>query len=275
MPSTASSPTRPPRSPPRAAPPACARWPSTPTRVHQARLTCGGQAEILLQPLSALPARWWDLLSDGADAALLTRLDASRDEAVSRVVETATDTTDAVAPHAGADFFSDAAAQARALLRRHRAGREVVPGGDGVVLIESCPAVVHLVIVGAGELAELLLAQARLLGWNATATEDPERARALLAARPAAACLIVLSHEPEVDVPVLHTALASGVPYVGALGSRHTQERRAAALLDTGLAKERLSDIHGPIGLDLGARTPAETALAICAEVLAALAGKP
>ncbi|POX50122.1 xanthine dehydrogenase [Streptomyces sp. Ru71] len=226
--------------------------------VRQARLTCGGQAEILLQPLSAVPARWWELLAEGADAALLTRLDATRTDAVSTVADASSE--------------DPAAAQAHALLHRHRAGRELLPAGDGAVLIETCPAVPHLVIVGAGELADLLQAQARLLDWHATATEDLPRARELLAARPAAACLIVLSHDPGVDVPVLHDALTIGVPYVGALGSRHTQERRTSALLAAGLDGERLRDIHGPIGLDLGARTPAETALAICAEVLGVLA---
>jgi xanthine dehydrogenase accessory factor len=233
--------------------------------VRRARLTCGGQAEILLQPLSAVPARWWELLAEGADAALLTRLDAPRTGAVSTVLDAG----------AGTGPSDAAAEQARALMARHRAGRETLPAGDGVVLIETCPAVPHLVIVGAGELAELLQAQARLLEWRATATEDLARARELIASGPAAACVVVLSHEPDVDAPVLHTALTGGVPYVGALGSRHTQERRTAALLAAGLDEELLRAVHGPIGLDLGARTPAETALAICAEVLTALAGKP
>ena len=141
------------------------------------------------------------------------------------------------------------------------------------MLIETCPAVPHLVIVGGGELAELLVAQARVLGWQATVTDSAPDARTLLTTRPAA-CLIVLSHEPDVDVPVLHTALTAGVGYVGALGSRRTQARRAEALTAAGLDATHLARVHGPIGLDLGARTPAETALAVCAEVLVALGGR-
>lgn len=59
-----------------------------------------------------------------------------------------------------------------------------------------------------------------------------------------------------------------------ALGSRHTQARRAADLAEAGLDETHLGRIHGPIGLDLGARTPAETALSVCAEVLATLDGR-
>ncbi|MEU6143935.1 XdhC family protein [Streptomyces sp. NPDC047081] len=232
--------------------------------VRDAGLTCGGQAEILLQPLPAVPARWWELLAAGADAALITWLDERRTHAVSTVV-TPGGSTD------GPDVPPQAAAQARELLGRRRAGREVHATDAGLVLIETCPAIPHLVIVGGGELAELLVAQAGLLRWQATVTATAEDAGKLLAERPAAACLVMLSHEPDVDVPALHAALSSGIPYVGALGSRHTQERRAAGLAEAGLGEEHVGRIHGPIGLDIGARTPEETAMAICAEVLTAL----
>ncbi|WP_405670565.1 XdhC family protein [Streptomyces sp. NBC_01530] len=62
---------------------------------------------------------------------------------------------------------------------------------------------------------------------------------------------IMLSHEPDVDIPTLHAALTSGIPYVGALGSRRTQERRAAGLVEAGLDEAHLGRIHGPIGLDI------------------------
>ncbi|MGW1759044.1 XdhC family protein [Streptomyces mirabilis] len=238
--------------------------------VKEARLTCGGQAEILLQPLHTVPARWWDLLSEGADAALITRIDEERTQAVSDVVTPGLRGDD---PTAVVQAVVQAAEQARQLLARHRAGRETRRAAAGLVLIEACPAVPHLVIVGGGELAELLTTQAQVLGWQATVAYAAGDARRLLADRPAAACLIVLSHEPGVDIPTLHTALTAGIPYVGALGSRRTQARRAEALTEAGLTEGQLRRIHGPIGLDIGARTPAETALAICAEVLAALGG--
>ncbi|WP_330461548.1 XdhC family protein [Streptomyces sp. NBC_00820] len=251
--------------------------------VKRAGLTCGGQAEVLLQPLSALPADWWDLLASGADAALITRLDRSRTRAVSGVAtpqgRDGGDTGEAGgAGEAGSASevggAGEADERARDLLARRRAGRDTRRTDDGLVLIETFPALPHLVIVGGGELAELLVAQARLLGWKATVTSVAEDAVRLLAERPAAACLVVLSHEPDVDIPVLSTALTTGIPYVGALGSRRTQARRAADLVGAGLDETHLRRVHGPIGLDLGARTPAETAMAVCAEVLAALDGR-
>jgi len=231
-------------------------------QVEEAGLTCGGQAEILLQDLGTVPPHWWDLLAEGADAALVTRLDPGRTEAVSSVVP----------PEAGqGDPPTAPAARARELLARHRAGRETVLTDAGPVLVESFPAVAHLLVVGGGELAGLLVAQARLLGWRSTVTQTVQDVRDAIAAGPTAVCLIVLSHEPNLDVPALRDALTAGVPYVGALGSRHTQDRRIAALMERGLDETLLRRIHGPIGLAIGARTPAETALAICAEVLAEL----
>ncbi|MFF1642001.1 XdhC family protein [Streptomyces sp. NPDC058246] len=236
--------------------------------VKQAGLTCGGQAELLLQPLDTIPARWWALLGEGADAALVTRLDEGRTHAVSIVA------TPEQQDGVGAEGPGQAVERARELLGRRRAGRDTRFTDDGLVLIESFPAVPHLVIAGGGELAELLVAQAHLLGSQATVAPAAQDAVKLLADRPAAACLIVLSHEPDVDIPALHTALTTGIAYVGALGSRRTQARRAQALAESGLDEAHIGRIHGPIGLDLGARTPAETALAVCAEVLAALDGR-
>ncbi|MCX4816238.1 XdhC family protein [Streptomyces sp. NBC_01239] len=233
--------------------------------VERAGLTCGGQAEILLQPLDAVPAHWWNLLAEGADAALITRLDETQTQAISTVV-TPGDTV--------AEGPVQAVEQARELLVRRRAGRDARFTDAGLVVIESFPAVPHLVISGGGELAELLVAQAHLLGWHASVTATAEVAVGLLAERPAAACPIVLSHERDVDIPVLHAALTTGIAYVGALGSRRTQTRRAEALAWGGLDEEQIARVHRPIGLDLGARTPAEIALAVCAEVLAAFDGR-
>ncbi|MFD3924779.1 XdhC family protein [Streptomyces sp. NPDC058614] len=242
--------------------------------VKQAGLTCGGQAEILLQPLDTIPARWWALLGEGADAALITRLDEGRTRAVSTVVTPEQQEQQEQQECDGLEGPVQAVERARDLLVRRRAGRDARSTDDGLLLIESFPAVPHLVIAGGGELAELLVAQAHLLGWQASVVPAAQDVVKLIADRPAAACLIVLSHEPDVDIPALHTALTTGVAYVGALGSRRTQARRAQALAEAGLDEAHIGRIHGPIGLDLGARTPAETALAVCAEVLAALDGR-
>ena len=78
----------------------------------------------------------------------------------------------------------------------------------------------------------------------------------------------VLTHDPKFDVPVLEVALRNDVGYVGAMGSRRTHDDRMARLREAGLTEEELSRLSSPIGLDLGARTPEETAVSIAAEVI-------
>lgn len=224
-----------------------------------ARLTCGGQAEVLLQPLAAIPAAWWELLGDGVGVALVTRLNEAADQATSEVVR-ATD-----APG------DDAGRRAGELLATRRAGRDALYAQSGLVLVEAFPSAPYVVIGGGGELAEIIERQSLLLGWEAVLVTGPEEAGKVLEARRDAACLVMLSHEESFDVPTLRVALTLEVPYVGALGSRKTTARRREGLLAAGVTEAQLARVHGPIGLDLGARTPAETALAICAEILGVL----
>jgi xanthine dehydrogenase accessory factor len=79
----------------------------------------------------------------------------------------------------------------------------------------------------------------------------------------------VLTHDPKFDVPVLQVALRSPAAYIGVMGSRRTHADRVRRLLDRGVTEPDLSRIAAPIGLDLGARTPAEMAVAIAAELIA------
>uniref|UniRef100_A0AAU2JVU5 XdhC family protein n=1 Tax=Streptomyces sp. NBC_00049 TaxID=2903617 RepID=A0AAU2JVU5_9ACTN len=227
-----------------------------------ARLTCGGQAEILLQSLDSVPAEWWELLGQGAGVALVTRLNERADHVVSEVVR-AVDK-----PH------SDAERRAGELLDTRRPGRDALYGESGLVLIEAYPSAPHLVIGGGGELADIIARQAALLDWGAQIVETAADAEKVLTDHRDSACLVLLSHEPDFDVPTLRKALALEVPYVGALGSRRTTARRREGLVAAGVGEARLALVHGPIGLDLGARTPAETALAICAEILGVLGGR-
>ncbi|AZM91179.1 MULTISPECIES: XdhC family protein [Streptomyces] len=228
----------------------------------EAKLTCGGRAEVLLQPLSAIPAEWWELLGTGAGVALVTRLSEGADGAVSEVVR------------AGDEPADDAGRRAGELLGTRRPGRDALYGGSGLVLVEAYPSAPYVVVGGTGELAEVIGAQAALLGWESVVVENAADAQKALTAHRDAACLVLLSHDPDFDVPVLRNALALGVPYVGALGSRRTTARRREGLLAAGVGEDGLARVHGPIGLDLGARTPAETALAICAEILGVLGGR-
>ncbi len=86
--------------------------------------------------------------------------------------------------------------------------------------------------------------------------------------------VLVFTHDAKFDEPALIGALGTDAGYIGALGSRRTQERREERLRDAGLDQASIDRIHAPCGLDLGARTPAETAVSILAEVIAARAGR-
>jgi xanthine dehydrogenase accessory factor len=85
--------------------------------------------------------------------------------------------------------------------------------------------------------------------------------------------ITVLTHDPKFDVPVLKQALDTPAGYIGAMGSRRTHDNRTARLKEEGVTDEQLARISSPIGLDIGARTPEETAVAIAAEIVALRTG--
>jgi xanthine dehydrogenase accessory factor len=89
-----------------------------------------------------------------------------------------------------------------------------------------------------------------------------------------ATAIVVLTHDDKFDVPMLVGALTTDAFYVGALGSRRNQERRRERLLEAGVDESALERISGPAGLDVGAHSPAETALSILAEIMAVRAGR-
>jgi xanthine dehydrogenase accessory factor len=151
----------------------------------------------------------------------------------------------------------------------------------------------RLIVFGAVDLAEALCKAANELGW-VTIVADPRRrfatreripsADELLVEWPdqvlarvkpdASTAVVVLTHEDRFDIPALVGALRSKAFYVGALGARRNQERREAHLLEEGLSEDEIDRIAGPTGLDVGAETPAETAVSILAEMLAVRAGR-
>ncbi len=81
--------------------------------------------------------------------------------------------------------------------------------------------------------------------------------------------ITVLTHDPKFDVPLLEVALRLDLGYVGAMGSRRTHDDRLARLREVGVTEDQLAKLASPIGLDLGARTPEETAVSIAAEMIA------
>jgi xanthine dehydrogenase accessory factor len=85
--------------------------------------------------------------------------------------------------------------------------------------------------------------------------------------------IVTLTHDPKLDDPALQTALKSDAFYVGALGSKRTHAKRVERLKDAGLSDAQCARIHGPVGLDIGALSPAEIAVSILAQITAVLRG--
>jgi len=230
----------------------------------RAGLACGGRARLLFQPVVDLPPAWWEAIERPQGAALVTPLgDAPGPSAAV--------TPDGAVHPAGGDLPGEVLDVARRRLAKNRGTREIVTAAGAEYLVETAAAPPHLLVVGGGELGAALVRQAELLGWEGETVPSAADAIARYAAN---TCLVVLSHDPAIDTPALSAALAAGLPYVGALGARHTQRSRAERLRAEGVPDERIAAIRGPVGLDLGARSPAETALAVCAEILSVLSGR-
>ena len=176
-----------------------------------------------------------------------------------------------------------------------RAGRShTISRGETTIFADVVAPPPRLFVYGAVDTAEALCRAANLLGWTTIvadararfATRDripsadelivawPEEA--LEQARPdIGTAVVVLTHDDKFDLPALTATLATDAFYVGALGSRRNQERRRERLLEAGVAEDDLDRIAGPCGLDVGAESPAETALSILAEILAVRVGRP
>ncbi len=151
----------------------------------------------------------------------------------------------------------------------------------------------RLLVYGAVDTAEALCAAAKALGWHTIAADarakfaTPERipsADELIVGWPEetlarvqpdhGTAVVVLTHDDRFDIPLLTGVVETDAFYIGALGSRRNQERRRDLLLEAGVDESALERITGPAGLDVGAHTPAETAVSILAEIMAVRAGR-
>lgn len=160
---------------------------------------------------------------------------------------------------------------------------------SGKVFVHPFNPPLRLAIVGAVHIAQRLTRLALDLGYAVTII-DPRRGFLTEARFPgvtrvhdwpddalrnfeldARSAVVTLSHDAKIDEPALDVALRSPCFYIGALGSRRTQQKRRDRLAEAGMTDEALARIHGPVGLDLGARSPAEIALSIAAELTATL----
>lgn len=234
-----------------------------------AGLACGGEAKLLGHPLTAeLAEALGSALAGGQPAALASTVDGVR-----QLVLTGLDLGTRHGTLGSSDADSAAADAAKRLLRRGATSTERITEGDLDVLLDLWVPVPTVLVVGSGAIGEALLAQAELLGWAGERVSELAAARAALADFTDADVLVLLDHAPAFD-ELLIDGIRAGRGFLGALGSRHTQSARRERLLAAGLSAEELGRLHGPVGLDLGARTPAETAVSIVAEVIAARSGR-
>jgi xanthine dehydrogenase accessory factor len=263
-------------------------------------LACGGTIDVLVEP--AVPAAAVDAArasvgAGGHGSAVVTLLPADSPPGSfgphqpgdgARPEPELVVTADGRLQGTLGDAQRDAALVAAATAALRRGLSETIELGGRSLFIETYPVRPRLVVVGGVEVARILVRLAHELGFE-TVVVDGRPAFATLARFPDVDRLIVgwpdevaeqiglgpndavavLSHDVKFDEPAIIEALRRGCRYVGAVGSRKTQADRRARLLEAGVSPDRLAELHGPVGLDLGGRAPAETALAILAEIVA------
>lgn len=263
-------------------------------------LTCGGIIDVYVEPVDreSYPqlGEVAAAIRAGDPVAVVTCVDGPRERLGRRLVVW----TDRVAGGLGAARLDAAAADdARGMLAAGHSGtlRYGVHGerrGDALTLFVACHAArPRMIVFGAIDFASALTRLGGFLGFRvtvcdarpvfATARRFPDadevvvdwphrylRAQAEAGAVDGRTVLCVLTHDPKFDGPLLEVALRLPVAYVGAMGSRRTHADRLERLRRAGLTEAELARLSSPVGLDLGARTPEETAVSIAAEIVAA-----
>ena len=256
-------------------------------------LTCGGSVTVFVQ---AVDAQWIPQLGE-----VLTTVDAQAPVAFATVIAGGTvGARLAVWPERLAGTLGneglDAAVtdDARGMLeqgatgQRHYGERGERRRDEVTVFVEAFQPPPRMLVFGAIDFAAAVARVGKFLGYRvtvcdaravfATARRFPDADEVVvewphryLARTPvdSRTVICVLTHDPKFDVPLLEVALRTPAGYVGAMGSRRTHDDRLARLRETGLSEAELGRLHSPIGLDLGARTPEETAVAIAAEIVA------
>jgi len=224
------------------------------------------------------------------DLALLSRLNEARAgrEAIALVTDLATGSARLVTPDAAA--HDPMAAELAEAFRTGKSGAVETPAGKAFINVHVPP--VKLVIIGAVHISQALAEIARIAGLDGvivdprTAFATPERFpnTRVIAEWPDAAlpplkldrytAFVALTHDPKIDDPAILHALSKGSFYIGALGSRKTHAKRLERLASAGVVDAALEAIHAPIGLDIGAVSPAEIAVSILGEIIATMREK-
>jgi xanthine dehydrogenase accessory factor len=252
-------------------------------------LPCGGEIDVFAEEYASLAAAEFASVAEGDGRAALVSILDGGDTSAKLLVRPDESTVGSLGDE---ELERAALGAADELLWAERSERLEV--GDVTLFVDVTAPAPRLVIFGAVDYSAALARLARAAGWRpfvcdprsqfATEGRFPD-AQEVVAAWPAeafarigaidrATYIAVLTHDPKLDDAALEIALHSEAPYVGAMGSRRAQTQRRERLLAAGLEEELLERIAAPIGLDLGAVTPEETALAIMAEVVAVRNGR-
>ncbi|MGR6900070.1 XdhC family protein [Glutamicibacter sp. BSL13] len=267
-------------------------------------LMCGGAIEVLVQPFRIGDADVAQCATQDDPVAMVMRLPSTHREQRSHLAAVRDSDGDgmlaALEPLVEAKALAAVAEQVASMIRHERTGTVRVAAPDGSnepveLFVETRESPSHLVVVGANAFGQALVEAAKPLGFRITLC-DPRSAFADPAAFPDAevvqawphrfladaaeagefdrrTMICILTHDPKIDIPALTCALGLGVGYVGAMGSRRSDRERRSALQRAGVDDEALKRLHSPIGLGLGAQSPAEVAVSILAEILAVQGG--
>jgi xanthine dehydrogenase accessory factor len=264
-------------------PPRIVRYGINRTMMWDVGLACGGEIEVLVERLPdiALLERCY---AAGPNAALCTSLAAAGADAASKALVFA----DGAMVGSVGDPAADAAlsAAARAQIERGESKTVAVAGRD--VFIDVVARRDRLFIVGAVHIAVCLCAMAASAGFSVTVIDPRERlnsrerfpdAEALLVGWPDdelrrfalddSAFIAILTHDEKFDDPSLDIALRAHPRYIGAIGSKKTHAARRERLTASGFSRDAIDSVRAPIGLDIGAQSPEEIAVAILAEMIA------
>ena len=263
--------------------------------VEQIGLSCGGEIQVFVERLGNLEplAAAFHAERPIVRAIVIAAPEGSRATPGANVL--VPEQGELIGSIGSAALDTAVAGQARELLRNGDSSLATVEveGQPARVFFEVYAPEPSLVIIGAGHITIPLSRLAKALDYRVTVV-DPREAFATRERLPdadeillewpdealahlplsSATAVAVLSHDDKFDVPALTAALNSPAGYVGAIGSRGTRERRDRRLREAGVTDEQIARIHGPIGLDIGAQTPEEIALAILAQIVAARRGK-
>jgi xanthine dehydrogenase accessory factor len=224
-------------------------------------LACGGTIRVLVEPIA----------ETGLPLAMLEQIVAARAE------------KRALAYAVHLESWQRALGNTGAMADALRLDRAAVSDEGPFILPYNPP--LRLIVVGAVHIAQALVGMARLAGWapvvidprttfgaaarfpgETLLDEWPDAAMASLAPD-ARTAVVTLTHDPKLDDPAVHAALASDCFYLGCLGSKRTHAKRLERLRAAGVAEAQIARIHAPVGLDIGAANPGEIALSVMAQI--------